>query len=153
MKQFTKDRAESDKAFIQALADSVVRLIDQGKKGGDGTAFRMKDLAVSLSISPSSASQRVRGKDPVPFTAMELLRLSVYFQKPIHEIIDPIYWMTDTERNDQELCRKIGVLPTGKRCSENRASTAKSKEEVDFIKLYHGLDDEKKKAFMVLIKK
>ena len=60
--------ASLKESFSQALADSIYRLV-KNKTTDDGESVRMQELAASLGISDSSASQRIRVEKAVPFKA------------------------------------------------------------------------------------
>lgn len=103
----TKAIASLKVSFGQALADSIYGLA-KNKTTDDDNSVRMQELAACLGISDSSASQRIRVKKAVPFKAFEMLRLMVFFRKPIYEIIPMECFLTEKELADKELLRSMG---------------------------------------------
>lgn len=107
MSSFIDSMKDKKGCFVKTLANTIADLMEKGD-GPDENGYRTKDLAVHLGISDSSTSQRLRPKDPVPFTAFELLRLSSFFKKPILEIIPKECWLSQKELKNPELMMKIG---------------------------------------------
>lgn len=134
--------ASLKESFSQALADSIYRLV-KNKTTDDGESVRMQELAASLGISDSSASQRIRVEKAVPFKAFEMLRLMVVFRKPIYEIISMECFLTEKELADDELLRSMG-FPVRQKPMKGRKQCLVSEEEERILHELRELSEEEK---------
>lgn len=130
------------RAFAMALANIIAILIET-EKASDGSTLRMNELADALGISNSSASQRIRSTDPVPFTLFEGIRLMVFFRKPIFDIIPVKYCLTEKELSDKDLLMEIGYL-NSQTPMVNQESQCISEEEENLLTDYRNCNDTEK---------